>query len=63
MTRRGTAPATVHDVLATLVDGVHLDRLHGEGGPRYRRVGIEGNEQPLLHEPSSVKKPARQRFR
>ena len=36
VTRRGTAPATVRDVLATLVDGGHLDRIDGEYEPRYR---------------------------
>ena len=35
VTRRGTAPATARDVLATLVDGGHLDRIDGECEPRY----------------------------
>ena len=36
VTRRGTVPATVRDVLATLVDGGHLDRIDGEHEARYR---------------------------
>ena len=34
--RQGTAPATVRDVLATLVEESHLDRIDGEREPRYR---------------------------
>ena len=36
VTRRGTAPATVRDVLATLVKEGRLDRIDGEHEPRYR---------------------------
>lgn len=37
-TRRGTAPATVRDVLATLVEEGALERLDGDREPRYRRA-------------------------
>ena len=36
LARRGTAPATVQDALATLVEDGHLDRIDGEDGPRYQ---------------------------
>ena len=36
VTRRGTAPATVRDILAMLVEGGHLDRIDGAHEPRYR---------------------------
>ena len=42
-TRRGTAPATVRDVLATLVDGGHLEQIDGEQEPHYRLVGSDAD--------------------
>ena len=41
VTRRGTAPATARDVLATLVEEGHLDRIDGEHEPRYQLVDAE----------------------
>ena len=35
VTRRGAAPATVRDVLVTLVEEDHLDRIDGKHEPRY----------------------------
>ena len=41
VSRRGTTPATARDVLATLVDGGHLDRIDSEHEPRYQLVDAE----------------------
>ena len=35
-TQSGTAPATVRDILATLVESDHVERIDGEHEPRYR---------------------------